>query len=539
MDDHRAKYKNTGLNPRELRRRREEEGVQLRKQKRDNQVFSKRRAVPQSANAVSMIDDESRNPIPENPCAPDSNVAQSEEVITAETYRALTQNDDLNALIENTQKVRKILSQEPSPPIDEVIASGLVPRFTELLNRNDCPTLQFEVAWVLTNIASGSSIQTRSVYDSGAVPLFIRLLSSPDVKVCEQAVWALGNIVGDGAVLRDEVIKHGVVPSLLRLISPHMEISFLRNVTWVIVNLCRNKDPPPPIEVVKQLLPALNYLIDMDDQSILMDTTWALSYVTESGPQQVQMIIDSGIVAKLTPLLTHKELKLQMAAIRAVGSIVTGTDEQTQVVIDLGALPRLRSLLLAGKDMNQPNKDKISKEVLWFLSNITAGDVDQIQAVIDENIIPLVIEHLDKSDYSTQREAAWTVYNLTISGSPEQIAYLVELNVIEPVCNLLSLQETNTLQIALDTLNNILKSSDPKYDVIAEQIEKCGGLDKIENLQNHMNEDIYKLAYSIIDNYFTNDPTDEDESVRPKASDNGYEFSSSGANNQQYSFDLI
>jgi len=35
-----------------------------------------------------------------------------------------------------------------------------------------------------------------SVFHSGAVPLFLKLLSSPHENVCEQAVWALGNIIG-------------------------------------------------------------------------------------------------------------------------------------------------------------------------------------------------------------------------------------------------------------------------------------------------------------------------------------------------------
>ena len=32
-----------------------------------------------------------------------------------------------------------------------------------------------------------------------------------------------------------------------------LQISFLRNVTWVVVNLCRNKDPPPPMETIKEV----------------------------------------------------------------------------------------------------------------------------------------------------------------------------------------------------------------------------------------------------------------------------------------------
>jgi len=36
------------------------------------------------------------------------------------------------------------------------------------------------------------------------------------------------------------------------------------------------------------------------------------------------------------------------------------------------------------------------QEAVWFLSNITAGNQSQVQAVIDAGLVPMIIHHLDK-----------------------------------------------------------------------------------------------------------------------------------------------
>ena len=48
---------------------------------------------------------------------------------------------------------------------------------------------------------------------------------------------------------------------------------------------------------------------------------------------------------------------------------------------------------------------------------------------------------------------------------------------------------------------------------MAAMVEECGGLDKIESLQNHENVEIYKLAYEIIEQYFSDD-AEEDAEVK-------------------------
>ena len=82
-----------------------------------------------------------------------------------------------------------------------------------------------------------------------------------------------------------------------------------------------------------------------------------------------------GILPTVISLLASTNVKMVNPALRVVGNVLAGDDEQTQMCINNNILKYLEQLLSS-------SQFSVVKEATWCLSNITAGHEAQIQVVV-------------------------------------------------------------------------------------------------------------------------------------------------------------
>ncbi len=497
MSERRGQFKKTGTAD-TARKGRHETSVVIRKEKRGDQ-FANRRRIDDEGVAVQG-GEQSMRPLTVN----------EQRIVTtglSERMRLLLLHlpqlvegvfsNDLSTAIESTTQIRKMLSIERNPPIEEVIATGIVPRLVAFIHQEESAELQFESAWALTNIASGTTLQTRLVIDAGAIPGFTRLLASPHHDVREQAIWALGNIAGDNVTYRNLVLETGAMQLLLPLFAgANIGSSIIRNGTWTLSNFCRGK-PAPSLDLLHPALAVITNLLQSQDEEVLVDACWALSYISDSAAGMISTIITSGTCLRVVELLMSRSEQVLSPALRVVGNIATGSDVQTQVIINVGVLSRIYGLL----DMRNVN---VVKEACWTISNITAGKPDQIQAVINANLFPRLICLLESQDFGVKKEACWAVCNATHGGTVEQIGFLITNGVIKPIVDLLLGPDSDLVMVALDTLENLLRAGHRGRgeNPVACLVEEAGGIDQIEELTIHDDDEVSHKASVLIDMYF-------------------------------------
>lgn len=140
-------------------------------------------------------------------------------------------------------------------------------------------------------------------------------------------------------------------------------------------------------------LPCLLHLLSSAKESIRKEACWTISNITAGNRAQIQVHPDphSTSATQRAQLVYHVR--------QGYGCILKQRSELV-CSVNLGFILDLRMTL-----------------ILCSFSHCHL----RLQAVIDANIFPVLIEILQKAEFRTRKEAAWAITNATSGGTPEQI----------------------------------------------------------------------------------------------------------------------
>ena len=299
--------------------------------------------------------------------------------------------------------IRKLLSLESSPPIQEIIELKIVP---ELINLLDNPLYEFkyEATYCLCNIASGTEEQAKTIIIYGGIPKILNLLDCSIEEIKSQTIWLVANF---------------------------------------------RVKPIPNLDICKKTFKIIARAVLIDNEKnedFVSDVCFFFSVLTQKYREFNQEIIDTGLLQKIIHFLDLKKRSIIITSLRIIGNIAcTDNANQTQKLIDLGVLDKLKYTLF--------NENiSIRKETAFILSNIAAGTQKQIEILIDQNFLQILYKIFINDNPKVKKEAIIAIANMTSVEDEKYMKKILDDNILVIVVELLKKEDIYFIAIGLEIL---------------------------------------------------------------------------------------
>jgi len=308
-------------------------------------------------------------------------------MVKLEQMVRLLNSENPEELLTASQTLRKMLSIEKDPPIQQVINAGAIPGLVKCLKMSTHTPIQFEACWAITNIASGTLEQTAYIVHTGVLKDLSFLVNSENQALKEQALWALGNIAGD-VQFRDAVLRLPVIEPTILACMPTAQISLQRTASWVLSNFVRvhnqagheEKHTVPKAELVRPIwrhaMRAIATNGWLTDEMVVSDLMFTLYYCATnyseargailSSKPLVDKILDPNVLNPSDGVSRHGASNASSAKIV---SALTVDPVAASRLVEMSLVPKLGSVL--GNNM-VPVKKESKLFLLKTTRNISA-----------------------------------------------------------------------------------------------------------------------------------------------------------------------
>ncbi|CAO3587032.1 unnamed protein product [Absidia cylindrospora] len=391
------------------------------------------------------------------------------------SLRYYINSDNIQNCYIGAHNLRKYLTQATEPGhVDDLLSLDVLPRIKQLLLYHDHADLQFECAWIVTNIAAGTSEHTNALVEADFIGALLECLDSKKSSITAkaQAAWALSNFAGESASLRELLMTNNAMDFVATVLDnicsdvldDALERSYstgrvtIRNsdlcidikaLTWALSNMCRGGFRTA--EYWDMYLPAFHSLsqcVIFDHKDIWIDACWGLSRILynmhEVDNFYRSVTITPQLCSRLTQLLSERTISIIVPVLRCIINITSGPNEHSSLLLETSLLTNLGPL--TSTDIPIP----IRRDSFLVVANLAASNEELVHEVIHcHEIMESVVAHVHvpghvyhenpvqwfptvsnayynmKEEWKITTEALWVLSNLTNLASEDTICNML------------------------------------------------------------------------------------------------------------------
>ncbi|XP_043559017.1 transmembrane and coiled-coil domain-containing protein 6 isoform X2 [Chiloscyllium plagiosum] len=360
-----------------------------------------------------------------------------------------------------------------------------------------------------------------------ATPYLLTYLSGQSAKFTELCLYILGNLAAENEAVRSQLLVQGVIQALsVCLQSRYVNVKCLQSLiclfqsphgavveatAYLLSQMLQAKEAGEKIILAvleANLTPRLIRLLDLDSEFGMQTTVecaWCLHYIVSSGVSS-ECMISQGLISQAVKLLialgrtvdsgTTDGVELLIYPVaRCLGNLIA-SDERLWCKRQFhdGDLLQALSVFLRGFLQSRPF---VTRECLWLLNNLSAGDRQFCSAILRHNLVPVFLQLIPFSG-GINTLVLMLLGNVAELGLEYCENLQQQTGLFPALCTTLSTADPEVARMTLEVLNLIFSYCQQACARFANQ----NGILALEMVQYHSNDEVRLRANFLMDRYF-------------------------------------
>ena len=253
-------------------------------------------------------------------------------------------------------------------------------------------------------------------------------------------------------------------------------------------------------------MPHIENLLYVSDEFVLENILNSLCGLLDNENATIASLMPHINMSRVSQLLIKKNRNISSSALEVANLVCTGPEECVEEFVSGGGIVMLKLILLT------ESHHDLAKMACLILSNILVGPEKHIQEVINAGVINDLSQIATKdSDFKVRKEATWAIANACLKGSNYQKVRMIKEGVLDIIIPMLGNEDADVLLILIEAIDSLLELDNhvELEPSISDQFESLGGVTKLEELQLHKNETVYKKVIALMNKRYSLEKVDE------------------------------